>query len=389
MQRTFAGLLAIACCLTINVRVIHASTAAFGGKVVAVEDCRPNDKECLRQFTVEIDYYDYVSWGKFNANSKTGERITRKVRSVGTVAILNGRLTNAETLAAAMAPGQWGYFYEDTWHDLYTTPNFQWGEVVGHDAEKKQFQLRVHATHKEIHLDTNPPQVVTISYDDTTALRIEDEKSDAQAALSPGNWVQIHQPREQIVLVRTEDTQFDPSQLLPQEKGRRGYANDLSCPAVLKGFQTERPEGVIDIAVKLEATRTLRGKTEDVTLESRKLSFILDGKLAPVNIAVKPGRRAVLGYYRSQTAPHKVFVQSHDDAVRGTVEAHDAKSGTVTIRAIDESGKSSRQKITLEGEGQIQLNGRSSTASEALQKGREIVVHPQRGRTVIAFAPQE
>ena len=41
---------------------------------------------------------------------------------------------NAPAFAAAIRPGTWGYFYEDTWLDLYTTPDFVWGEVVGHDV---------------------------------------------------------------------------------------------------------------------------------------------------------------------------------------------------------------------------------------------------------------
>ena len=117
-----------------------ASTAAFAGTVTAVADCPTNHKDCLKQFTVQIEYFDYISWGKFNRDSKVGETITRRVNRQGTACVLNGRLTNAATLAAALDAGQWGYFYEDTWLDLFTTPDFVWGELIEHDAGGKSFK---------------------------------------------------------------------------------------------------------------------------------------------------------------------------------------------------------------------------------------------------------
>ena len=155
------------------------STAAFCGVVKNVVRCPPNHRDCRAEFTVEINYFDYVSWGKFGRESKTGERITRKVRKVGTVCILNGRLTNTQTFAEAIRPGTWDYFYEDTWLDLFTTPDFAWGEVVYHDAAKMEVEVRVHATHKQHHLDANPPRVVKLRYDNATAFRIEERESTA------------------------------------------------------------------------------------------------------------------------------------------------------------------------------------------------------------------
>lgn len=389
-MRTFTITICLACAATIILvgfggQVAHASTAAFAGKVVDVHDCSPNDKECRRRFTVRIEYFDYISWGKFNSKSKTGETITRKVKSKGTVCMLNGRLTSSATFAAAIAPGQWGYFYEDTWLDLYTTPDFQWGEVVGHDASKKQFDLRVHSTHKQIHLETNPPRTVTVKYDGDTGFRIENESSSAAEALTTGHWVQIHEPRRQTVLVRTPDARCDPGEWLPHTEGRRGYANDLTAPAILRGYQTEDPAGVLDVGVRLRATRELKGEREDVTLDCRKVSFILDGKLAPVRIAVKPGRHAVLGHYRSEKKPHKVFVRSHGDALRGVVQQVADDGSFVMVRTQDAAQKPVEQRVPLAGDAEYQLDGRPSTRSAALEKGRDVVVHPQRGRTIIAF----
>ena len=84
-------------------RPARASTAAFAGTVIAVQDCPPNHKDCLRRFTVRIGYLDYISWSKYGRDTQAGETITRRVMKRGTVAILNGRLTDAHTLAAAFA----------------------------------------------------------------------------------------------------------------------------------------------------------------------------------------------------------------------------------------------------------------------------------------------
>ena len=324
MTRRFASLLGLG--LTVAAIAIvgaahepaEASTAAFAGDVIQIADGDPQ-RDGLRKFTVRINYLDYISWGHFGAHTKIGETITRKVMPKGTVCVLNGRLTNAATFARAVRPGAWGYFYEDTWLDLFTTPDFQWGEVVAHDAAAKKFDLKVHRTHKEIHLEANPPEVVSAAYDAETAFRIEDKASDPAAALVPGRWAQVHPARPQIVDVRTDAADYDPAEWLPHTEVRRGYANDLTAPAVLKGGDTKHPAGVLDVSVTLSASRLLGGQWEDVSLNCRKVSFILDGKPCPVGVAVRPGRHAVLCHYRSETSPHKVFVRSFDDAARGTV----------------------------------------------------------------------
>ena len=90
------------------------------------------------------------------------------------------------------------------------------GEIVS--VGKNTFTLRVHHTHKSIHIDANPPIEVTIPYASNDEFRIEEKSSDLESALKPGNWIQIHEPREQMVAVWTKASAYDPSEQLPVEE---------------------------------------------------------------------------------------------------------------------------------------------------------------------------
>ena len=135
------------------------ATAAFTGKVTAVKKAEAKKKDTLVHFTVEIDYFDYLSRGGGRL-SKVGHTSDQRVLKLGSVCVINGRMVNAATFAKAIRPDLWGYFYETTWLDLQTTPNFQWGEVIA--IAKDAFTLRVHRTHKEIHLEANPPVEIKV-----------------------------------------------------------------------------------------------------------------------------------------------------------------------------------------------------------------------------------
>lgn len=360
------------------------STAAFQGKVTAVGDCPAKSPECVRTFTVRIDYFDYISWGKFGRQSKVGESITRRVRNRGTVCVLDGELTNAHTLGKAFREGTWGYFYEDTWLNLRTTPEFVWGELVEHDSAKSKFVLRLHSTHKDHHIESNPPVDREFTYDKATAFQVDGKPVDPATAFSPGAWVQVHAPRPQIVLVRTRDSAYDPSEQLPADMGKRGYANDLTRPAVLQRIESKTPDGVIDVAARI----TVHGEEgSPETIEARSVSFVLDGKLAPVRIANRAGRRAVLCYYRSEKRPHKVFLEAADDAIRGTVVAIE-KTGerpAVVIHGTDESGAEKQWTLPVEADATIQLDGVPTLLEKALVPGRTITLHPARGRTIVGI----
>ena len=115
------------------------ATAAFTGKVTAVKKAEAKKKDTLVHFTVEIDYFDYLSRGGGRL-SKVGHTSDQRVLKLGSVCVINGRMVNAATFAKAIRPDLWGYFYETTWLDLQTTPNFQWGEVIA--IAKDAFTLR-------------------------------------------------------------------------------------------------------------------------------------------------------------------------------------------------------------------------------------------------------
>ncbi len=358
----------------------EASTAAFGGEVVEVDHTARRDT--LARFTVRIDYLDYISVKGFGRDSKAGETITRRVMTRGTAPVLNSRLIGAEAFAKALRPGAWGYFYEDTWLDLFTTPDFQWGEIVAHDAAGKTFDLKVHLTDKDHHIEANPPVVAKVAYGDATAFRIEEKPADAASALVAGRWAQVHPPRGQIVAVRTAESAFDPETLPTAEEGKRGLANRLTTEVVMLGIETDNPGGFIDVGATIRARRTM-GEEAEITATSRKVTFVLDGKVGPVALAARPGRHALLCYYRSGTAPHKVFVRSMDQAVRGRIKR--VEDGALGVEVAGDDGKTREQRIETANDAAYQLDGQESTRDAALGAGRDVTVYPARGRTVIVF----
>ena len=353
-----------------------ASTAAFCGVVKITSPSKA--KGSLRQFSVAISYFDYISWGKFGRQSRTGELITRQIKTVGTACVMNGRLVNAATIANAMRPGHWGYFYEDTWLDLQTTPDFTWGEVVS--REPGLVMLRVHRTHKDIHLETNPPRELAVPIGKTTQYRIENQPATREAALKTGNWLQVHEPREQIICVWTSDAAFRPEELLPADEGKRGFANDLTCQGILGKVTTPSPNSVLDLSANVSATLRRGSEIQASQLSCRKVSFVFDGKLAPPSIAVKAKRRAVLCFYRKEKSPHKILVRSDDDATRGTILAADANSFRVKTPAGE-------QTIAISETAQFQSNGAPVKGLPKDLTGKHLVVYPKRGRTCIAFEP--
>ena len=182
----FVGqLIAVPMSLLLTTGPAGGATAAFCGKVTAVKKAETKQKDTLVHFTVEIDYFDYLSRGG-GRHSKVGHTSGQRVLKLGSVCVIDGRMVNAATFAKAIRPGLWGYFYETTWLDLQTTPNFQWGEVMafGKDA----FTLRIHRTHKDVHIETNPPVEVKVPYDANVSFRLEDKPTDAAKALAAGDY---------------------------------------------------------------------------------------------------------------------------------------------------------------------------------------------------------
>ena len=377
--------LGIGLCLTSSTQ---ASTAAFAGKVIEVKPAPKNDRDGLVHFTVRIGHFEYISWSKFGPHSKVGETITRRVKKLGTACVINGRLVNADTFAKAIQPGMWGYFYEDTWLDLHTTPDFRWGEVV--KAGNNEFTIREHFSHIDYHTKTNPPKTSQVKFDNKTQYRLEDRKVDAKQALKPGHWVQVHEPRPQIVSVWTAKANFDPNELQPVEQGKRGFANDMTCPAVLKQYESAHPEQVTNAPLKLTAQVQHGNKVSVQEFDCRKTALLLDGKPCPLQIAFRPGRKAVLGHYRSEKRPHKVLVYSESDCLRGTlVDMNKEREKGVMVLSRDKNGKKVGilQTPKYTADTVFFLNGRRVNQEDAFRENGDVVIYPQRGRTIIAFAP--
>ncbi|MFP6874010.1 MAG: hypothetical protein VCA55_10940, partial [Verrucomicrobiales bacterium] len=189
-------------------------------------------------------------------------------------------------------------------------------------------------------------------------------------------------PRPQMVALWNADTAFDPAEQQPVEEGKRGLANDLSCRAVLGEVQTKTPDRVLDIPAQVTCDRWLKSKKEKLTLNAKKVSFVLDGKLAPANIAAKAERRAVLCHYRSEKTPHKILVRSQDDTIRGNIVAMNEK----TLRVATAKGA---VQVDLEKDARFQVDGLPADWKAVAKKGGEVVIYPKRGRTIIAFAPMQ
>ena len=115
-------------------------------------------------------------------------------------------------------------------------------------------------------------------------------------------------------------------------------------------------------------------------MNAKKTSFVLDGKLAPPNIAAVAGREAVLCHYRSDKVPHKILVHSQDDSIRGMIVAMNSE----TLRLASPAGSN---QVTIEKDALFQVDGVPADLQAVIKKGGELVVYPKRGRTIIAFAP--
>ncbi|MEM7391898.1 MAG: hypothetical protein AAF492_06070 [Verrucomicrobiota bacterium] len=283
-----------------------AATMAFVGEIVEVKDPEGRQaRDALKIFTTRIAYYDYCSRGKFGKESIPGALATQQVLKLGSVCMIDGQLVNAATLAKALRPGLWAYVYENTWIDLRTTPDYRWGDVVAY--ADGQLTLREHRTHKSVHLPKNPPveNKIEVAYD---------------GQLAPGNWVQVHEAGPTVVSGFSSESAYRPSEWLPAEEGKRGFANDLTCLAVLKSMSTKTPEAVLDISIQLKARRFLKGAWSEDEIACRKTTLVLDGKPVPPPVGFAPDRYAVLGHYRKEKSPHKIFVSSAEPIPEATAE---------------------------------------------------------------------
>ena len=69
-MKTISRLIAVPLSLMLAVGPVWGATAAFCGKVTAVKPATAKQKDTLTHFTVKIDFYDYISRGKFGGVSR-------------------------------------------------------------------------------------------------------------------------------------------------------------------------------------------------------------------------------------------------------------------------------------------------------------------------------
>ena len=353
---------------------------------------------CVTKFSARITAFDYTSYGRWGRDSKQGEiGPPVGVNQVGTVCILNGNLVNAHTFATAVKPGNRGFFYEHVWHSLYTTGDFEWGELIAHQPSSKEFSIRIYpATYRPEHGNTNPPYIKRIQYDGETSFRVCEEQDGTadKVLVADKRFVQVHPPRKQIIEVVTPRSKYDPSEYYEPGAGGRGDANNKSAPAVLTKighleYRVAKNDAGQDMmpgkapgAFTATVERDGRWESEDVTT-SNKCVWVMDGKICPPNIAFRPGRRAVLGAYRNSPRPQRMFVSSFDDAVRGVIQSFDGTS--IVVEGNDYKGKPFSKTIHLDGDASVMVDGLQAPVKYALLVGRTVAVHPARGQTIIAF----
>jgi hypothetical protein len=105
-----------------------------------------------------------------------------------------------------------------------------------------------------------------------------------------------------------------------------------------------------------------------------------ENKPCPVAIAARPGRHAVLGHYRGDEYPHKILVSSIGDEIRGTIKNTAGDGSSIVVAVSGDDRKTTDQTVSLKGAAEYWLNGIRSTKADALRRGLDIVVYPERGR---------
>ena len=284
---------------------------------------------------------------------------------------LNGRFTASQTVVNALSEGHWGSFYESIAHDVYVTPDYLLGNVVSHDAASKSLTLAHWRSRGSYHFPEALPAEKTVTYDDNTRFMVEDRLATAEEVLErSGDVVQVHPPRQQIILLETAASAFDPS-VLPV-KGGRGDANAASTNAVLVRWTPKemifRDEAGTEFSIeRLGSTR-------------------LDGKcLVGGSLLLKPGRHAALVFYRGggrdSRRPVQTFFRTMDDEIRGTISA--VSGSTLTIATIAWDGSEGSATIDIDPAGISYLDGVAGAAAPVV--GQRIRVFPQRPQTVVAL----
>lgn len=348
-----------------------AGTKSFSGTVLSVKkgDVKAGAKE-LAKVSARIDQVQYTS----NQASWIDRPMDWSVHAKYSAVMLHGEFVSPQAFANALSARTWGYFYESTWLDLYLTPDYHYGEVSAHDEGKKVVTLDVWRTNKDYHYPESVEKQVAVTYGGDTVFRIEGEASTADQVLNhTGGTLQVHPPREQVILLETGASRFDPGQMVLDAK--RGQANGRCRNAV---FLRREPDKYV--------FRTAEG--EEIVLNKQKQIGVLDGKLSVDNaIAFKPGRHVALGYYRWHKTPHYVFLRTMDDEVRGVVKK--VAGSTMTVLATAWDGSESDITVKVDPAGAMYLDGVNGQELDAIKVGQGIRVFPKRPQTIVALKRRE
>lgn len=68
-----------------------------------------------------------------------------------------------------------------------------------HDPKAGTVTLRVHRTHKEVHLAANPPVEKAFNYEGATTVRLEEKGAEPEEAFKRGNWLQVDSHRKGMI----------------------------------------------------------------------------------------------------------------------------------------------------------------------------------------------
>ena len=185
-----------------------ARTKSFSGTVLSVKkgEAKAGVQE-LAKVSARINQVQYTS----NQASWIGRPMDWSVHPKYSAVMLHGKFVSPQAFANAVSPGQWSYFYESTWLDPYLTPDYHYGEVSAHDEGKKELTLDVWRTNKDYHYPESVEKQVAVTYGDNTVFRIEGEASTADQVLNhTGGTLQVHPPREQVILLETGASRVIP-----------------------------------------------------------------------------------------------------------------------------------------------------------------------------------
>ena len=214
------GYVLTACMLFITSVSIYGGTQDINGVIQNIYI----DWQGFTAFSINKTFITYESRGP-NTMMSLPNIATTRIDS-GTATIVNGKLVSLGTFKNTVEPGMHGHFYEDVREDIYITPDFTFGKLMGHDAANNEIEIKMYRTSHTYHYTNNPDTLVTENYSDQANFYIEDQAStESEAMAKYGKWVQVHPPQQQIIWVETDASDYDYSRLPTPDNGERGSAN--------------------------------------------------------------------------------------------------------------------------------------------------------------------